>query len=263
MSGRPRRGPDGEATRPPRTPRPVFAAAAAVGLVAAGAGCSEPEPVELATVLPPAAEAPAGPADPGPGATETPTDTVCVDTARSLVRWKGTEVTGDGHAGVVGFAGGRLRLRDDRVTGGAVTVDMRTIAITDIPADQVEARRQLRSHLAHEEFFAVERFPTARLVLTAVEGGEHGLYRVAGNLAIRDSVHNVAFEVTAPVVTAETVWATADFGIDRRLWGVEFDGRTSALRNALVHDAIQLEITLVATRAACRMAAERPGDAGR
>lgn len=257
MSGRSLRRPDGPAIRGPTTTGPVVATAAALALVATAAGCSEPDAVERAVVLP-ATEAQAI-ASAGPAAG--PVDTVCVDTSRSLVRWKGTEVAGDGHAGVVGFADGRIRLREGRVAGGAVTVDMRTIAITDIPADQVEARRQLRDHLAHEEFFAVDRFPTARLVLTGVERGEHGLYRVAGNLAIRDSVHNVAFEVTAPVVTAETVWATADFGIDRRLWGVEFDGRTSALRNAIVHDVIQLEIALVATRAACHAA--EPDDAGR
>lgn len=171
---------------------------------------------------------------------------LCADTERSLVRWRGTKIGGK-HEGLVRLAGGRLVVDEDegRVVGGSFTVDMRTIAITDIPPDQAEARRQLRSHLAHEEFFGVDRFPTARFEITDVEGGEHGIHQVSGDLAIRDSVHNVTFEATAPVVTPESVWATADFSIDRNLWGVEFDGRTSSLRNAIVDDLIQLEITLV------------------
>lgn len=171
---------------------------------------------------------------------------LCADTSRSLVRWRGTKLGGGKHEGVVRLADGRLIVQDGAVVGGSFTVDMRTIAVTDIPPHEVEARRQLRGHLAHEEFFGVERFPTARFEITGVEGGEHGIYRVSGDLAVRDSVHNVTFEATAPVVGPESVWATADFSIDRYQWGVEFDGRTSSLRNAIVDDLIQLEITLVA-----------------
>jgi hypothetical protein len=170
---------------------------------------------------------------------------LCADTGRSLVRWRGTKIGGK-HEGVVRLGGGRLVVRDGAVVGGSFTVDMRTIEVTDIPPHEVEARRTLRSHLAHEEFFGVERFPTARFEITDVEGGEHGIHQVSGDLAIRDSVHNVTFEATAPLVSPEGVWATADFSIDRNLWGVEFDGRTSRLRNAIVDDLIQLEITLVA-----------------
>lgn len=222
-----------------------------VGL-ALGCGEASPATTDRATVrrvMQPTVEAAGGPAP----------VVLCADTARSLVRWKGTEAVGSGHAGVVRVAGGRLRLRDGSVVGGDVTVDMRTIAVTDIPAHEVEARRQLREHLAHDEFFGTDRFPTARLVLTEVAGGEHGLYTVSGNLAIRDSVHNVTFEATAPVVTPDAVWATADFAIDRYRWGIEFDGRTSALRNALVDALIQLELTLVATGAACGPAGTASG----
>lgn len=235
--------PSGTARRAPAPspcPRPEAAVLAACLLAAA---CGEPEAVERATVLPAVPVAEAEPRATAPGEVA-----LCVDTARSLVRWRGTEVAGDGHAGVVRLAGGELRLRDGAPVGGAFTVDMGTIAVTDIPPHEVEARRQLRRHLSHEEFFAVDRFPVARLVLTDVRGGEHGLWRVSGNLAIRDSTHNVTFEATAPVLTEEEAWATADFAIDRQLWGITFDGRTSALRDAIVHDLIRLEVGLVARR---------------
>lgn len=176
---------------------------------------------------------------------------LCVDTARSQIRWRGTEVGGGKHEGVVRLSGGHLQLRHGEVVGGEFTVDMRTIAVTDIPPHEVEARRQLRTHLAHEEFFGVERFPTARFVITGVERGEHGLFTVAGNLAIRDSVHNVEFLATVPVLESDRVWATGSFSFDRQRWGIDFDGATSALRNALVHDYIQLRLALVADRGSC------------
>ncbi|MDX1674541.1 MAG: YceI family protein [Longimicrobiales bacterium] len=176
---------------------------------------------------------------------------LCVDTARSRVAWRGTERVGSGHAGTVDLAHGRLRLRDGAVVGGAFTVDMQTIAITDIPAREVEARRTLRRHLAHEEFFGVDRFPTARLVLTDVVPLGAAAYRVTGDLAIRDSVHAVTFHAAAPVVTDTLVRATAALDFDRYRWGIDFDGLTSALRNALVDPMIQLRLRLVATGATC------------
>lgn len=177
-------------------------------------------------------------------------DVLCVDTARSRIRWRGTKVGGK-HEGIVRLSGGRLLLRDGEAVGGDFTVDMRSIAVTDIPPHEVVARRQLRSHLSHEEFFGVERFPTASFVITGLEGGEHGLYDVAGNLAIRDSVHNVSFQASAPVLEGDRAWATASFSFDRRRWGIDFNGATSALRNAIVHDRIQLRFALVADRRSC------------
>ena len=218
--------------------------AAAVSLLCllVAAACSEPEPASLATVLPVVETHRAGSSDDA---------VLCVDTARSLVRWRGTKVGGGSHEGVVRLDGGRLRRRDGRVTGGEFTVDMRTIAVTDIPDHEVEARRQLRSHLSHEEFFGVDRFPTAGFVITRVREGRTGLHTISGNLTIRDSTHNVTFRADAPVISPEAVWASARFSIDRQLWGIDFDGRTSALREAIVHDPIQLHLVLVAHKDAC------------
>jgi polyisoprenoid-binding protein YceI len=228
------------------------AALLAAAWALAGA-CGDPEPVARARVAPAVLAAIPDPATlPGSaiGHPYAAAATLCVDTARSLVRWRGTKVGGS-HAGVVRVAGGRIRLADGAIRGGDVTVDMRTIAVTDIPPDQPVPRARLRAHLSHEEFFGVDRFPTARFVLTGVEPAEHGTYDVSGDLAIRDSVHNVTFQAAAPVVKPDELWASASFGIDRQLWGIDFDGRTSALRNALVHDLIQLEVSLVARRDAC------------
>ncbi|MFW6080148.1 MAG: YceI family protein [Gemmatimonadota bacterium] len=211
---------------------------------AAGLGCGDAPATERARVAPAVADTSTAGARATPGV-----DMLCVDTERSLVGWRGTEAVGSGHAGIVRLADGHLVLRDSAVVGGEFTVDMRTIEVTDIPPHEVEARRLLRSHLMHEEFFAVDRFPSAGFVLTDIAGGEHGAYTVSGNLAVRDSVHNVTFEATAPVVGPRELWATARFSIDRQLWGVSFDGATSTLRDAIVDDDIQLELTVVASAA--------------
>lgn len=229
------------ATAPRRHPWPRPLAFAALFATLALSGACRDAPAADQTAVVPAVT-------PGPAIGEA----VCVDTARSLVRWRGTKVGGGSHEGVVRLASGQLLFQDSAVTGGHFTVDMTTIAVTDIPPHETEARRTLRRHLEHEEFFGVDRFPTASFEITDIRREEHGLYTVAGNLAVRDNVHNVTFDATAPVVGPQGVWATGRFSIDRQLWGIRFDGRTSRLRDAIVHDPIQIEVTLVAGTGSCR-----------
>jgi polyisoprenoid-binding protein YceI len=186
---------------------------------------------------------------PGLGVTGTD-DVLCVDAEHSIVHWLGTRIGGH-HEGTVRIANGHLTRDETGITGGAFTVNMRSIDVTDIPPHEVEARRNLLHHLAHEEFFGVERFPTARFVVTDVAGISADVYTVSGNLAVRDSVHSVSFEASVPVMTSDRVRALANFSIDRRRWGVEFDGLTSLLRNAIVHNEIGLTIRILATTAAC------------
>lgn len=93
--------------------------------------------------------------------------TVPVDTAASAVRWKGTKFAGRGkHEGTVRVSDGSVRVCDDSLVGGAFTIDMESIAVTDIPAHEPVPRERLTNHLRSDDFFAVEAYPTARLEIT-------------------------------------------------------------------------------------------------
>lgn len=185
-----------------------------------------------------------------PTAPRVTADTACVDTERSLVYWLGRKIGGH-HQGTVRFAHGYLVRNGTGITGGTFTVDMKSIDVRDIPAHEVEARRNLLTHLAHDEFFAVNRFPTARFDITGLRRRAGDVHVVSGALAIRDTVHNVTFETMASVRAGQPVYARATFSIDRRRWGVRFDGLTSLLRNAIVYSDFQLTIHLVASMEAC------------
>ena len=185
------------------------------------------------------------------------TDSLCLDTDRSMVRWRGKKIGGS-HEGTVRLKAGILELQGSTVVQGAVVADMRSIAVTDIPAHEREARENLRSHLAHEEFFGVERFPTARFVLTEVKEPDGGGRRsVVGRLTIRDSTHAISFPLTASMESRDEAMARAAFSFDRNRWGIDFDGATSILRNAIVHDLIELEVTIRGTREACGPSIQR------
>jgi polyisoprenoid-binding protein YceI len=232
-----------------------FLLRALVALAAGLAGVSCAEPLEDADAAAPSVlvGGPVGRPAPFPaGATA-----YCVDRDASIVRWRGTKVGGS-HEGSVALAGGRLGVLDGAVVAGYVAVDMTSMEVTDLP--DPEERRTLLTHLAHGEFFDVDRFPTATLRIVDVAGAPRGAgtpetagsqrYLLDGNLIIRDSIHGVTLPVAARV-GPEAIHATTGVRIDRFRWGVRFDGATSLLANAIVDDAFDLEADIVARRDAC------------
>lgn len=194
--------------------------------------------------------------------TPTASDSLTVDPSRSLVRWTGTKFGGRGrHAGTVGVSGGWLR--GDPAGGGGsvgeVVVDLRTLAVTDIPAHEPVPRARLERHLRDSAFFWVDRYPTATLRLRGARpvgargasgaGGAFGprRWRVAGDLALRGRVAPVAFDVDATPLPGGALRAAGRLVIDRQRWGVAFRG--ARLTNDLVDDPIALDLTLVAAPA--------------
>ena len=172
---------------------------------------------------------------------------VPVDTAATLVRWKGTKFRGRGkHEGTVRVADGHVEVCDGTLAGGTFTVDMQTIAVTDIPAHEPVPRRRLTDHLRSDDFFAVEAYPTARLEIASVTPVGGDSVRVEGPLMLRGRTRQIAFDAHLGEVSPEAVRVDARFGIDRQLWGVAYRG--SELTNDLVDDVVVLDIHLTAHR---------------
>jgi polyisoprenoid-binding protein YceI len=182
-----------------------------------------------------------------PAAPSRTTAAVVVDTAHSVVRWRGTKFGGRGaHAGIVRVRSGTLDYDAQRAVlrGGVIELDMRSIAVTDMPLAEQTARGRLLRHLLAEEFFDVARFPVARFTINRASARGGNLLRLDGQLTLRG--------VTLPFGLEATVWsfeptqlqATARASIDRMRWGVAFRG--SRLTNDLVDDEIHLEVDIVA-----------------
>jgi polyisoprenoid-binding protein YceI len=182
-------------------------------------------------------------APPSPGAT----DTLRVDLAQTVVRWKGTKFWGLGkHEGVVRLASGELQVQSGNLMGGTFVIDMTTIAVTDIPAHEPVPRRRLENHLKSDDFFAVGSYPAARFKLDEVnrQGGQR--YRVTGTLTMRGRSHPVTFDARVETTEPDALVARAQFSIDRQKWGVAYRG--SRLTDDLVDDEIHLDLYLVAGR---------------
>jgi polyisoprenoid-binding protein YceI len=179
-----------------------------------------------------------------PGAQEQVGVALPVDLRRSVVRWRGTKFRGRGkHEGTVHLAAGALALCGARVCGGRFALDMRSIAVTDIPAHETEARARLTTHLKSPDFFWTERHPTATFVLRQVTPVAGATHRVSGELTLRGVMRPISFVATLDERAGGERRVDARLRLDRQDWGIRY--RYDPIRNEIVDDDIALELELV------------------
>jgi polyisoprenoid-binding protein YceI len=171
-------------------------------------------------------------------------DTLVLDTTASVIHWKGTKFFGLGkHEGDVRLQEGYVVLGGSNGISGRFVVNMRSIEVTDIPADDPIPRNRLRNHLLDADFFDVERFPTANFTLHSGEELEDGRYRLRGALTMRGVTRTIIVEAAVSDWLGGLVRATSSFRINRHNWGVSFRG--SRLTNDLVDDDIHFSLDLI------------------
>ena len=167
-----------------------------------------------------------------------------VDLRRSVVRWRGTKFRGRGkHEGTVHLAAGTLALCGARVCGGRFVLDMRSIAVTDIPAHETVARARLTTHLKSPDFFWTERHPTATFVIRQVTPTAGTTHRVAGELTLRGVTRPMSFAATLDEGAGGERRVGSRVRLNRQHWGIEY--RYDPIRNEIVDDEIALELELV------------------
>ncbi len=173
-----------------------------------------------------------------------------VDTENSVVEWVGRNV-GSRHFGTLRLASGSVTIQQGRLAGGKFDIDMKSIEVGDVEGEMAAL---LVRHLEHEDFFAVARFPTARLEIvraTRIEGTTPGSpnYKVEGSLTLRDVDSGVTFPALVAPFKERSVALQAHFDFDRTRWSVNYgSGKLyERLGMHLVDDAISLQVRIIAT----------------
>lgn len=169
-------------------------------------------------------------------------ETLNVDPATSSVTWTGSKVTGS-HTGTINIQSGNVVIDEGKLVGGEFIIDMASLTNKDLEAD-AENKAKLEGHLKADDFFAVEKYPTSKFVITKVTYKEDGKAEIAGNLTLRDITKNISFIAEAPAATADGFHAMADFNINRKDWGVMYEG----MKDDLIADEINLKVHLMAKK---------------
>lgn len=166
-----------------------------------------------------------------------------VKTDQSVIAWTGAKVTGT-HSGTVAVKDGSLTFKEGVLTGGNFTIDMTSIAVTDLLGD---GKASLEGHLKNDDFFGVKKHPTATLVVKKAVANGSGKYDVTGDLTIKGVTKPVNFTTTVNQ-TGNVVTAKSDIKIDRSLYDIKYGSGKffENLGDKTIYDEFDLSVTLVA-----------------
>lgn len=168
-----------------------------------------------------------------------------VDNEASKVFWKAKKVTGE-HSGYISISTGVLNVANGQLKGGNIEINTQSITVTDIADATSNAR--LVGHLKGEDFFAVEKFPTATLVITSATSTGTNSYDIKGKLSIKGVTNEVSFPATIGF-EKNKLSAKAQLTVDRTKYDIRYRSKNffENLGDKAIYDDFELDITLSAT----------------
>lgn len=161
-----------------------------------------------------------------------------IDNTTSSIVWTGGKIVGGSHSGTVKLSEGGLQVTDGKITAGKFTIDMTSIANTDLDGGM---RDKLVGHLNSADFFDTANHKTATLAIVSSDAQNN----VKAMLTIKGKAHEVNFPATVTESNG-TVIAKAKITVDRSKYDVRY-GSTSFfddLGDKAIKNELEFEVTL-------------------
>jgi len=160
------------------------------------------------------------------------------DTTKTRLLWLGEKVTGQ-HTGTIKLQSGWLNWKDNRITTGEFHIDM-----TSLKDSEKSAR--LEGHLKSADFFGVEKFPTAKLVVTGSTPFDKGTGSVSGTLTIKGITSPIEFKA-ATQKKEDGVWFFANIIVDRTKYDIRYGSGSffDNLGDKTIFDEFKLKVNLL------------------
>lgn len=160
-----------------------------------------------------------------------------INKENSQVAWKGYKVTGS-HEGIIAIEEGALIFNEEKLVGGEFVINMTTIETTDLEG---EYKGKLEGHLKSDDFFGVEKNPTATLVFTNVKSTGENSYEVTGDLTIKGKTNPVIFELAVNGNKANT-----SLKVDRTKYDIKYGSASffDGLADKAIYDEFDLVVDL-------------------
>ena len=169
-----------------------------------------------------------------------------VDKSASKVKWEGKKVTGK-HNGTIALESGTLTVSGDKVTGGSFVIDMKTIVDEDLtdPA----WNKKLIGHLSSDDFFAIDKFPQASMVVKKIASVSGDEFRFFADLTIKGVKNPVEFNVKVKV-NGDKLSAQGIITVNRTLYGIKYGSGSFflGLGDKVIYDDFTLDFDVTANK---------------
>jgi rhodanese-related sulfurtransferase len=172
-----------------------------------------------------------------------------VHVGESVVEWVGRNPN-TRHFGTLRLGEGAISVLEGVLTG-SFTLNMGSIVNHSLAGDPLQ--KVLEAHLASDDFFFVERFPTARFTIQSAQLADEPTLsapnvRVRGELELHGLKREIVFDATLNNLDDGAIVAEAHFDIDRTKWEIIYGSSRyfEHLGMHLVFDLISIQLRIVA-----------------
>ncbi len=167
----------------------------------------------------------------------------------STLGWEGKAVT-HGHNGTMQFTAGELTAANGQLTGGTVTVDMKSMKATDIK--DAETHAKFVGHMGADDFFSIAKYPTATFKIVSVTpikgaAADANNATISGDMTIRDITQRVSFPAKVGVKNGVAA-ASGAVAIDRTKFGLKYGSKTffDSIGDKAINDEFTLSFNVIA-----------------
>lgn len=175
------------------------------------------------------------------------TNILKIDTAHSKIEWKGFKIfksENTSHLGVIKFSQGELTtLADGVLVGATLTADM--LSIENLDLTDTESKTKLENHLKSDDFFAVEKFPTAKIEITHITPSNVGDYNsvLEGKMTIKNTTKPIKINANVVYNEKQISIFTEPTELNRRDFNIHFQ---SPIENGIIKDEIAIQAVIKA-----------------
>lgn len=156
-------------------------------------------------------------------------------------------MTGE-HNGEIKLASGAISTEGKIPVKGSFVIDMKSITNKDLT--DAEYKAKLLGHLKSEDFFSVDKYPTAQFAATRISDAGNGHLNITGNLTIKGITNPISF-TAAYKLTGNIMSAKApNVKVDRTKYNMKFGSKSffESIGDKAIDDEFILNINIVASK---------------
>lgn len=167
-----------------------------------------------------------------------------LDAKTTTATWLGKKITGQ-HTGGINISKGSILSDGKTITGGSFEFDMNSITCTDLT--DPEWNGKLVGHLKADDFFGVQKNPTAKFELTKAVLKSGNDYDVTGKLTIKGITNEITFPAMIKT-EGKALVGVAKITVNRTKFDIKYGSASfiEGIGDKAISDDFELNVTLVA-----------------